>query len=122
MNNPNWTSFCLLLPFLEQDALYQQLANSLRTGRQESLTTSPSAYVCPSDSGIPSPPFVQDPSGAQCGLTSYRTSCSALSYLTSGFGYDGALILSPGFVSMLMITDGASNTILFGKAFNYDPN
>ena len=41
--------------------------------------------------------------------------------MNNSFGLDGIFVLS-GAVSLLGITDGTSNTILFGEKYNYDPN
>jgi prepilin-type N-terminal cleavage/methylation domain-containing protein/prepilin-type processing-associated H-X9-DG protein len=139
---PNYaTCFIALLPYLEQQALYQQFVavygdaqNSL--GGPGSLTaTSLSVLACPSDSGIPSPPSVQWPgTGNYYGVTSYRPNQGGLNIdplsgsnslydgviISSLFGSNGVALNSP--VRILDITDGTSNTILFGEFSNYDPN
>jgi prepilin-type N-terminal cleavage/methylation domain-containing protein/prepilin-type processing-associated H-X9-DG protein len=133
--NPYATCFISLLPYLEQQPLYQQFAAvggdaSNVPGAPGSLSATPlSVLACPSDSGIPSPPYVQQigglNGGAYWGVTSYRPNGGGLSLLDNNFNLDGAIISfiwgsSP--VTILGITDGTSNTILFGEASNFDPN
>jgi prepilin-type N-terminal cleavage/methylation domain-containing protein/prepilin-type processing-associated H-X9-DG protein len=138
-NPPDYTTpFIPLLPFLEQGNLYQQLYNLAVANHVRMLD--PSAWspggpeatplavlACPSDA-LPNPPIGQDwlyystsdPS-SYVGVTSY------VSNTGSNFGgqEDGAFTDPPPFgqiVSLLAITDGTSNTILFGERYNYDPN
>jgi prepilin-type N-terminal cleavage/methylation domain-containing protein len=71
------SSLLVLLPYLEQQALYQALYQQLTLGIQTgSAPSSPfatpvSTFVCPSDVGIPSPAVVKE-SGSYYTLTSYR--------------------------------------------------
>jgi prepilin-type processing-associated H-X9-DG protein len=78
--------------------------------------------ACPSDQ-LPSPPTCLQATGYYVGLTSYLGNYGSISYLTQGvdgiFPDQGAGIPP---VSLLGITDGPSNTILFGERYNYDPN
>jgi prepilin-type N-terminal cleavage/methylation domain-containing protein/prepilin-type processing-associated H-X9-DG protein len=125
-----------LLPYLEQEALYRQFnayggdaANAPGGMGPGSLAaTSLPILACPSDSGIPSPPVFADGFGNYWGVTSYRPNGGGLSVLDPNFGTDGVILLtgvpyvqtSP--VRILAITDGTSNTILFGEFSNFDPN
>jgi prepilin-type N-terminal cleavage/methylation domain-containing protein/prepilin-type processing-associated H-X9-DG protein len=127
--NDNVPSFVLLLPYLEQQALYQALYQQVTSGNFPSGPDSPfatpvSVLACPSDSGIPSPPVVQDPtSGNYWAMTSYRPNGSGLSFFDPGWNLDGVVIPDPnGPVQITAITDGTSNTILFGEFSNFDPN
>jgi prepilin-type processing-associated H-X9-DG protein len=87
-------------------------------------------FACPSDSGLPSPAVVQDPfSGNYYAVTSYRPNTSGLPVTDPNYQTDGVVV---GFLSHLNygtppvritdITDGTSNTILFGESSNFDPN
>jgi prepilin-type N-terminal cleavage/methylation domain-containing protein/prepilin-type processing-associated H-X9-DG protein len=124
------TQYIPLLPYLEQLNLYQQLyngavANSTYMGDPAYAAVAPNSpsatplaiLACPSDQ-LPSPPtttYLQ----SYFGVTSYLGNAGGL---TDGYGDDGIFhdIGSP--VSLLTITDGTSNTILFGERSNYDPN
>jgi prepilin-type processing-associated H-X9-DG protein len=119
-----------LLPYLEQDALYQQFvavggdAGNAPGGMGPGslAATSLPILACPSDSGLPSPPVIQYPGfGLSLGATSYRANTSGLSAFDPNFGADGVIVqTSP--VRIVAITDGTSNTILFGEFSNFDPN
>jgi prepilin-type N-terminal cleavage/methylation domain-containing protein/prepilin-type processing-associated H-X9-DG protein len=130
------SSFVLLLPYLEQQALYQRIRmlgglgfDNYRTaanGPNSPFATPLSVLVCPSDSGLLSPAVVQW-SGTNCywGMTSYRGNFASMPVPTALL-IDGVIICanddsSPP-IQILGITDGTSNTILFGEASNFDPN
>jgi prepilin-type N-terminal cleavage/methylation domain-containing protein/prepilin-type processing-associated H-X9-DG protein len=130
-----------LLPFLEQQALYQQLkvagpfpfmADPTIPGGP--CSTALSVLACPSDA-LPSPPTTQTPpvlfgSTAYFGVTSYAGNYGALPEGDINLGLDGvfvpqssgptALPVSP--TRIMGITDGTSNTILFGERHSTDPN
>ena len=116
----------MLLPYLEQQALYQNLYSLVDSGTTSgpagSLFATPvSVYVCPSDSGIPSPAVVQDPnSGNYWTVTSYRPNNTGLQWTDPNAGTDGVVVWNP--VQITAITDGTSNTICFGEFSNFDPN
>src|SRR5262249_17906155 len=82
------TSFVLLLPYLEQQglyqALYQQVSSGITSGGLGSPFATPlSVLACPSDSGIPSPAVVQDPTdGNYWAVTSYRPNVSGVNLST----------------------------------------
>jgi prepilin-type N-terminal cleavage/methylation domain-containing protein/prepilin-type processing-associated H-X9-DG protein len=130
------SSFVALLPYLEQQALYQayydwyQAALSGSGGFPFPSATPVSVFACPSDSGIPSPPVVQQPfNNSYFAATSYRPNTSRFPAndpsWVSGAGTDGVVVSygSPsGPVQIMAITDGTSNTILFGESSNFDPS
>jgi prepilin-type N-terminal cleavage/methylation domain-containing protein/prepilin-type processing-associated H-X9-DG protein len=135
VGNPNgfFTSFGAsslvgLLPYLEQQGLYQAFQQTAISGSWSAGLGSPfaaplSVLVCPSDSGIPSSAVVQDPSSnSYYALTSYRSNGSALAWTESGFWTDGVIVDQDGPIQITAITDGTSNTILFGEMSNFDPN
>jgi prepilin-type N-terminal cleavage/methylation domain-containing protein/prepilin-type processing-associated H-X9-DG protein len=131
-NTRNFPSFVLLLPYLEQQGLYQALNQQVNSGITSGGLGSPfatplSVLACTSDSGIPFPPVVQDPTdptgGTYWSVTSYKPNYSGLSLLDPNLGTDGVILDSPlGPVQIATITDGTSNTILFGEFSNFDPN
>jgi prepilin-type processing-associated H-X9-DG protein len=130
-NGGSVPSFVFLLPYLEQQALYQQIQMSdgynSTSGPGSPFATPLPVLVCPSDSGLSSPAVVQDlGTNYYFGMTSYRPNSSGLSYFDLGYDTDGVMMnhfrggVSP--INILAITDGTSNTILFGEFSNFDPN
>jgi prepilin-type N-terminal cleavage/methylation domain-containing protein/prepilin-type processing-associated H-X9-DG protein len=125
------TQFIPLLPYLEQQALYQQLYNLAVTNQGDmgqpffgcgstpgsDIATPLAVLACPSDQ-LPSPPttFLSMASW-YLGLTSYVGNAQGVA------ADDGVFVSSVNPpVSLLGITDGTSNTILFGERSSYDPN
>jgi prepilin-type processing-associated H-X9-DG protein len=130
--NPNApSSFILLLPYLEQQALsqaaYQQMTATGSGGINSAFATPLSVLVCPSDSGLPSPAVVQQVGTSNYyGMASYRANFSGQNLASADFDNvspDG-VIYDPyfGTVQVTAITDGTSNTILYGEFSNFDPN
>jgi prepilin-type N-terminal cleavage/methylation domain-containing protein/prepilin-type processing-associated H-X9-DG protein len=131
--------FIPLLPFLEQQTLYQQLynlaiANNTYMGDfyngfgstpGSDIATPLAVLACPSGQ-LSSPPTAFYPIyGIYLGLTSYIG--NAVSDVQGLVSLDGIFVpnyymgpVSP--VSLLGITDGTSNTILFGERSGYDPS
>jgi prepilin-type N-terminal cleavage/methylation domain-containing protein/prepilin-type processing-associated H-X9-DG protein len=121
---PGCSSFVGLLPYLEQQALYQAYVQYMTGSGSSPFATPVSVFACPSDSGIPSPPVVQQGSSSFA-VTSYRPNTSALRMGDPKFQTDGVVVSSYSDtppVPITAITDGTSNTILFGEASNFDPN
>jgi prepilin-type N-terminal cleavage/methylation domain-containing protein/prepilin-type processing-associated H-X9-DG protein len=127
-NPPYDSPFVPLLPYLEQQPLYQ-LGNSTNPNFDYSTPDSAAAtpvavFVCPSDAGLPVPAVLQLPgASAYLAMTSYRGNQSGLSALDPNFGTDGVMMQDPAPpVKVVYITDGSSNTILFGEFNNFEPN
>lgn len=127
--------FVALLPYLEQQSLFQQLQNP--NSPLSLVATVIPTLVCPSDA-LPSPPVIQDPGtydingnlvasnnagtiGQPWGLISYRGNWSR------GYGPIMFEFNQPSnnfnetSVSISTIHDGASNTIMYGETYAYDP-
>ncbi len=120
----SWLS--VLLPYLEQQALYQQIyaTGGAPGGLGSPLATPLAVMICSSDGGIPSPAIVQwaGNSGTYYGVTSYRCNVSGLNLSDANYtGTDGVIVVSNP-INIMAITDGTSNTVLFGEASNFDPN
>jgi prepilin-type N-terminal cleavage/methylation domain-containing protein len=119
--------FIPLLPYLDQKGLYKA-GTATSDGFSNIGPDSPGAtplpmLVCPSDYGLPNPAVIQEPGANNFfGMTSYRGNAGALSEADPNVGTDGVITLAPVQVNILMITDGSSNTILFGEYLNADPN
>ena len=126
-----YTVFVSLLPFLEQQNLYQvwNFATPLSNGQS---STSPAAMVlpvliCPSDV-IPQNPYPSPkPSGYFWGITSYGGNGGSQVYPTPSddgiffaVGPASSPLGSP--VPMANVTDGLSNTLLFGERYHRDAN
>jgi prepilin-type N-terminal cleavage/methylation domain-containing protein/prepilin-type processing-associated H-X9-DG protein len=125
--------FIPLLPYVEQQALYGQgyaiIPYFDSTGIGSPGATPLPILACPSDAGIPSPPVVQWPgTDNYYGVASYRGNTSGRSVLDPNWGKDGVTLPDPDLVPgtapvrIAAITDGTSNTLLFGEFANFDPN
>ncbi len=131
------TLFVSLLPFLEQNNLYQawNFQTPTLNGLQTTAGVNPpggtvlAVLVCPSDP-IPMNPnvAVKHPPGVYLwGVTSYGGNGGTVSYPTGsndGMFYPVGPAASPALspVRMLDVTDGLSNTLLFGERLHRDPN
>jgi prepilin-type processing-associated H-X9-DG protein/prepilin-type N-terminal cleavage/methylation domain-containing protein len=113
---PPYTSpFIALLPYLDQMPLY----------KQGYVDPSNFAYDTPAGPGATPVAVFQFSGGVPIypALTSYRGNQSGLSALDPDFGTDGVIVPDPTPpVKILNITDGTSNTVLFGEFNATDPN
>jgi prepilin-type N-terminal cleavage/methylation domain-containing protein/prepilin-type processing-associated H-X9-DG protein len=128
-----------LLPHFEQDNLYRawDLADNTKNvagGRDATQAQVIKLLICPSDrlpdpvweltlaANYPVPPW----SCGFYGMSSYGGNAGTRSVLTGGMpdlprlSKDGVIYVGST-VSLRDITDGSSNTLLFGERFHYDP-
>jgi len=124
-----WHSpFVPLLPYLEQQALYEQVVTGSSTvgingvgGFGTPGATSLSVMVCPSDVAPASSPVWNGlnsllfPFRVVGGWSSYRSNSGE-----PGIRVFGNMGGEPS-IPILAITDGTSSTLLFGEFFNYCP-
>jgi prepilin-type N-terminal cleavage/methylation domain-containing protein/prepilin-type processing-associated H-X9-DG protein len=130
----NW--FVALLPYMEQNAAYAQYNQNPATwntnlndpatntfgGPIAPIAVTFKAMVCPSDRGMPgvyrdttqSPP-------EQWALISYKANAGTVSYPNGSETKDGVFWVSQPGVRITEITDGTSNTLLFGERDSFDP-
>jgi prepilin-type N-terminal cleavage/methylation domain-containing protein/prepilin-type processing-associated H-X9-DG protein len=114
---PGWGWAAFLLPFLEQQALFQQLDFKGPIPASPAIQTIVNGYVCPSDI-MPEASFaVPDGFGKSvclAGATSYAASCGGDESDTTGATGRGAFYRNSQ-TRLGDITDGCSNTILVGE-------
>ncbi len=119
--------FVELLPYLEQAPLYQSWdfqvpSNNYLGGANSRAATKLPWLICPMDS-LTGEPSKYGNGMAQ--LTSYAGNGGSVSYMPDKSKYDGifhAMKGSLGQVRMLEITDGTSNTVMFGERNHRDGN
>ncbi len=132
-----YTLFVSILPYLEQQPLYNtwNFASPLLNGEQTATTPKPPAarvlnvLVCPSDwiAQNPCTATKHPPGTFLFGVTSYGGNGGTQSYPNPTFdgmfyavGPASSPLLSP--VRVLDVSDGLSNTLLFGERFHTDHN
>jgi prepilin-type N-terminal cleavage/methylation domain-containing protein/prepilin-type processing-associated H-X9-DG protein len=125
--------FVYLLPYLEQDNLFRgwDMTNPLNNtagGASARTATVLKVLLCPSDL-IPQNPVVNG--GLSYALTSYAGNGGTRSYDPQFASNDGIFfVIGPGSqtapggapVRIADVTDGLSNTLLFGERSHTDPN
>jgi prepilin-type N-terminal cleavage/methylation domain-containing protein/prepilin-type processing-associated H-X9-DG protein len=134
--NPIATVFVWLLPYYEQDNLNRQwdyfnfnnnLGNAA-SGRPAAQVLK--MLVCPSDK-MPNPPInIEASTGRQYGLTTYGGNAGTRSYRDSAglllrdgvivYGSSGNVNYPDLWIRMSDVTDGMSNTLLFGERSHFD--
>ncbi len=117
-----------LLPHLEQDPKWDFTDNRKNVAGDRDATQAQvhKILICPSDrlpdpvweltAKYPVPPW----SCGFYGMSSYGGNAGKRSVLTDRLSKDGVFFVGSS-VSIKDITDGASNTLLFGERFHYDP-
>jgi prepilin-type N-terminal cleavage/methylation domain-containing protein/prepilin-type processing-associated H-X9-DG protein len=115
-----------LLPYIEQDNIYKQLDLSKRESGSTNCNslTAPGAtviktYICPADP-IPSLVSTFGNPTDYFGMNSYGANGGTRSWFVSQMTTDGVFWINSK-VRILDITDGSSNTLLFGERFHQDP-
>ncbi|HEV3144520.1 MAG TPA: DUF1559 domain-containing protein [Gemmataceae bacterium] len=120
--------FVELLPFIEQDNLYQRwnftnlMANEAGGSNAPAATVIP-IYVCPMD------PIASNPqnrgNGNWAALTSYAGNGGSRTMMPNSATNDGIFLqTTPGVgrIRIGQITDGTSNTLFFGERMHADSN
>jgi prepilin-type N-terminal cleavage/methylation domain-containing protein/prepilin-type processing-associated H-X9-DG protein len=129
------TLFVYLLPYIEQDNLARgwdmtdPLNNTVGADQSKTATVL-KTLLCPSDS-IPQNPVNSGSGGRWYGITSYGGNGGSRSYDPQFATNDGIFaVIGPGSqtaptgspVRIGDVTDGLSNTVLFGERSHVDPN
>ena len=116
-NNAYGTFHFHLLPYIEQNALYQQsYANGYYfAGNNSVYQSSISLYQCQSDPSIPVNGIASDELGNLWGVGTYAANAQIVCLISP----DGSDLLNPGRLSYLpaSIPDGTSNTILLTEKY-----
>ena len=131
---PPWgiTLFVNMLPFLEQQPLYNgwnfNYGYDNLYGTTARSATVISALLCPADI-IPTNPIQNGTTSNEWyGITSYGGNAGSQSHPFNQVTSDGIFFYTgpaaPGFsqVTIAGVTDGLSNTLFFGERSHYDPN
>jgi prepilin-type N-terminal cleavage/methylation domain-containing protein/prepilin-type processing-associated H-X9-DG protein len=116
----------LLLPFVEQDNLYKQLDLTQREFANCNGPNSPGAtvlkvFICPSDPlSTQVTTFVSGGVTYYFGINSYLANAGTISWFTSDMTFDGVFQINSK-TTIAGITDGTSNTLMFGERYHKDP-
>src|SRR5262249_3950030 len=130
----NWV--VALLPYMEQDniyRLYNQNPNTWGSNINDPVTGTQGgpnapialtfkALVCPSDAGMPGDykDTTQRPP-QQWALISYKANAGTVSYPNGSETKDGMMYVAHVGHRITEVTDGSSNTLLFGERSCLDP-
>jgi prepilin-type N-terminal cleavage/methylation domain-containing protein/prepilin-type processing-associated H-X9-DG protein len=118
--------YVALMPFIEQQGLYNQLVlNQASPYNVNAATpTSPGATVlpvtyCPSDAALPSPPLITT-SGLTFAITSYCGNAGTMAApISPAAGTDGMFWINSK-VRIREVIDGTSNTLLMGERTRFN--
>ena len=126
-----FTLFVNMLPFLEQQPLYNgwNFSNAYDNlyGMTARSATIMSALLCPADI-IPQNPIQNGTANEWYGITSYGGNAGTQSHPFAAVTSDGIFFYTgpaaPTFnqVRIAGVTDGLSNTLFFGERNHFDPN
>jgi prepilin-type N-terminal cleavage/methylation domain-containing protein/prepilin-type processing-associated H-X9-DG protein len=112
------TAFYFLLPYLEQNNLYQRSYSRSSgwyfVGNYGVYSTEVQSFICPSDPSAPKPGIGKDLMGNNWGVTSYGVNAGAACLVDSS-----GLIISPERFARMPsdFADGTANTILFAEKY-----
>jgi prepilin-type N-terminal cleavage/methylation domain-containing protein/prepilin-type processing-associated H-X9-DG protein len=137
------STFVFLLPYMEQDALYRKwnmnipLLNKYETGTtpgpNSNTAQSIKSFVCPSDKDLMGhvATYTVGSTTEYYGVTSYKINCGSRGYFPTSATNDGMFyatgtaarpVARAKPVKLAGVTDGTSNTILFGERYHTDEN
>jgi prepilin-type processing-associated H-X9-DG protein len=120
--------FIAMLPYFEQDNLYKKWdfknpLNNMAGGTSSATAQVIKILLCPSDI-LPSyqREFQLSPQAGKTyfGMNSYGGNAGTRSYPSLSQSKDGIFYLNSS-VRIMDISDGTSNTLLFGERFHFDP-
>jgi Tfp pilus assembly protein FimT len=105
-----------LLPFLEQNALYQEsyYAGIYFVGNNQVFAQPVQAFVCPSDPSVPPTGQAMDLLGNNWGVSTYAINVQVVCQVNT----TGAIVSTQKYASLAAsFPDGTSNTILFTEKY-----
>lgn len=108
-----------ILPFIEQNNLFDRMDTSVRESGGNNPDFSPELIpflFCPSDV----PEQTAEFSGQEFGGNSYHGCAGLQGWFKDDLTHDGLLYYNSS-VSFGMITDGSTNTFLLGERYSFDP-
>jgi prepilin-type N-terminal cleavage/methylation domain-containing protein/prepilin-type processing-associated H-X9-DG protein len=121
----SWLEY--LLPFVEQDNLFRKLDLSQREYANCNGVNSPGAtvvkiFICPSDQ-LSNPISTYTTGGVTYyfGMNSYLANAGTISWYLSDMTFDGVFQINSR-TRFADITDGTSNTLMYGERYHRDPN
>ncbi len=117
--------FEFLLPYIEQDNLYHQLNFAVDQYGNSAGPTTPAATIiptllCPADPGSQQTTFVTGGVTHFFGANSYGGNPGVYGFFTTTMDQTGIFYINSS-VKIASITDGTSNTLMFGERNRVDP-
>lgn len=112
LGNENWSVLAYLLPFVEQEQVFEQCNFSLTAGHEAQFTArsnSISTFLCPSDFGSSS---LIDPDNEHAGRNNYRASMGS-DWVPNEF--NNGMFLQLRLIKPAEVGDGLSKTALFSE-------